>query len=207
MTLANLSISRDVCLRFGGIYSSKNGVRIKNEKIRSFIREQIRVAEPIPPSYYRDKMDGKISFFKDNTAIYAIDILENRLMSVLTCAEFAQERVMRSLFKSLKRPLFIQPVIDMSNVIFTAHALDRFVERYKEIDQSVDREILARSLLAGSKEDKIISKRNRINRIINNGFTGAQYYLTSTQPQYRFVIVPDELERQIVLTFEPLYRY
>jgi hypothetical protein len=93
------------------------------------------------------------------------------------------------------------PPVDLSKVIFSAHALEQFSIRFPAHARG-DPEKGARELLALSTEADSISKVGIVRRLIDNGFEEARYFRLG---KCRFVVKEQSDGTFIVLTIEWAY--
>ncbi len=80
------------------------------------------------------------------------------------------------------------PEIDPEKVIFTRHALDRFRERFLQLNgggKLSSPERTARKILARATEEGALSPVGRVKRLIDNRFQEARYFMSNG---WRFVI-------------------
>lgn len=94
-----------------------------------------------------------------------------------------------------------EPEIDMEKVVFTAHALGRFQERFLQLNKGgklSDPEKTARKILARATEKGAISPVGRVRRIIDSQFQEARYFMSNG---WRFVL-KDVNGTPTVLTIE-----
>ncbi|MDP2676564.1 MAG: hypothetical protein Q8O83_02685 [bacterium] len=91
--------------------------------------------------------------------------------------------------------LYDNALLDKREVIFTGHAKKRFRERFPAF---ASKENLLSVLLRGATEDKTMSSKDKVIRILNNNFTSVLYLKNGNM---RF-IVKEERKRYIVITVE-----
>ena len=92
--------------------------------------------------------------------------------------------------------------IDLKRVVFTAHALERFVERSLRLNPGgklLDPEKTARKILARATEEGAISSVGRVRRLIDSHFQEARYFI---KDGWRFVVKDNGNETFTVLTIE-----
>lgn len=112
--------------------------------------------------------------------------------------------------KKRAKPLPPPIGINLSKIVFTTHALERFVERMLKLDPDFQTfltpEELARKILADSTEKDAINPAIRVKRCITHGFKEARYFVNSG---WRFIVVPPDHDdtRFRVVTIERLRGY
>lgn len=107
--------------------------------------------------------------------------------------------------KHSKKPLPPPIGIDLSKVIFTQHALNRFVERMFKLNPELqipltpeELEKLAREIFAGSTEKNAIDPAVKVKRCITHKFQEARYFVNHG---WRFVVLEEE-DRYKIVTVE-----
>ena len=99
-------------------------------------------------------------------------------------------------------PKMFSELIDLDKVRFTTHALERFIERAREIhpprNPIKDPETTVRKILSHAHEDYSINKLGRVKRLIDNDFVDVLYFI---HDGWRFVLKPED-NLFFVLTIE-----
>ena len=99
----------------------------------------------------------------------------------------------------------VEPPIDPNKVVFTDHALEQFVKRFRQASRSRGEfrnpEKTALNILGSARETDAIGKVFKIRRLIKHGFKEMRYFANSG---WRFVL-KEEGDKLVVITVERSY--